>query len=441
MKKTIYSALLVFSVLFTSCNFLDVTPIGQVVPQYTEEFRGLMTAAYSKVPSYKRVVTVRTDELNAPNEFAWSYDTYFDLCTWNDVNPNPKAWGYPYDQFYNVIFYTNHVIAEENNIKADGSELTAQVVAEAYALRAYSHFLLVNIFAQPYSQETAESKAIPLSLDTDLDKEFPRAMLSEVYASILSDIAEAESRMTVSAQVAPNNYRFSKESLLALKARVALYMKDWNQALRSAKEVIDMHPALEDMNDASAKAPYHFESKEAILALVPMVDIDIQDDMALSKELVALYNQDNDKRFKLYFRSSYGSFKVNKGAKSYDKTEFRASELYLIAAEAAAQSGKADEAKSYLLALTSKRLTPEFFATESERVNALSGDALLAEIADERQRELAVEGHRWFDLRRTTRQQIIKTDGFNEYKLEANDSRYTIRFPKSAIANNPLLRD
>lgn len=441
MKKIIYSAILACSVILSSCNYLDVTPVGKVIPEYTEEFRALMTSSYTKVPPYKRVVTVRTDELQAPNEFAWSYNTYFDLCTWNDVNPNPQAKSYPYDEFYNAIFYANHVIAEENNIKPDGSESNVQIVAEAYAMRAYLHFTLANIFAQPYSDETANSKAIPLSLKIDLEQEFPRALLKDVYAQIESDIAEAESRMTITSQKAPFNYRFSKESVLALKARVALYKKDWNTALSAAKEVIALRPELEDLNDASSKAPYNFESKEAILALTSMVDLDIQDEMPLSKELIALYNKENDKRFTLYFRDSYGNIKVNKGAKSYDNSEFRTAELYLIAAEAAAQSGQADEAKGYILALTAKRLTPDFFATESERVKALSGDALLTEIANERQRELAAEGHRWFDLRRTTRQQIIKTDGFNEFKLDANDSRYTIRFPKSAITNNPLLRD
>lgn len=441
MKKIIYSVLLTFSVLLTSCGFLDVTPVGKVVPVYTEEFRALMTAVYSKVPSYKRLLTVRTDELQLPSEFDWSYDTYFDLCTWNDVNPNPKAWAYQYEEFYSIIFYLNHIIIEENNIKPDGSEPNVQIVAEAYAMRAYLYFTLANIYAQPYSDQTADSKSIPLNIGVDIEQEFPRVMLRNIYAQINSDIEAAESRMTITSQVAPYNYRFSKEALLSLKARVALYMSDWTKALNVSKELIGMRPTLEDLNSASAKAPYNYESKEAILALVQMVDGDVKSEMPLSNELVGLYNQQSDKRFALYFKSKYGNFYINKGSESIEKSDFRTAELYLIAAESAAQLGKADEAKDYLLALTSKRLTPEFFATESERVNALSGDALLAEIANERQRELAVEGHRWFDLRRTTRQQIIKTDGINEYKLEANDSRYTIRFPKSAIANNPLLRD
>ena len=41
----------------------------------------------------------------------------------------------------------------------------------------------------------------------------------------------------------------------------------------------------------------------------------------------------------------------------------------------------------------------------------MTQDELITEILDERERELAIEGHRWFDLRRTTRPRIQKILG------------------------------
>ncbi|MBR2475689.1 MAG: RagB/SusD family nutrient uptake outer membrane protein, partial [Bacteroidaceae bacterium] len=66
------------------------------------------------------------------------------------------------------------------------------------------------------------------------------------------------------------------------------------------------------------------------------------------------------------------------------------------------------------------------------------------EIAAERQREMAYQGHRWFDLRRTTQPEIIKVytlaDKTEEtYTLEQSDERYTLRFPQEAVEANPEL--
>ena len=64
---------------------------------------------------------------------------------------------------------------------------------------------------------------------------------------------------------------------------------------------------------------------------------------------------------------------------------------------------------------------------------------LLAEIAHERRCELAFEGHRWFDLRRTSRPQLTKTYDGQTFTLDADDSRYTLRFPVEAVEANPNL--
>ena len=76
------------------------------------------------------------------------------------------------------------------------------------------------------------------------------------------------------------------------------------------------------------------------------------------------------------------------------------------------------------------------YATLTTQVNALSQDALVSFILDERKKELCYEGHIWFDLRRTTRPALTKKTRSGEYKLSQDDPRYTLRIPKEAISRN-----
>lgn len=76
----------------------------------------------------------------------------------------------------------------------------------------------------------------------------------------------------------------------------------------------------------------------------------------------------------------------------------RTSEAYLNLAEAAACAGDETTAQKALNDLREKRIKREVF--DEAEVNGLSGENLVHFIREERRRELCLEGHRWFDLRR-----------------------------------------
>lgn len=84
-------------------------------------------------------------------------------------------------------------------------------------MRGYMHFLLVNLYGQPYTKEGAPtSKAIPLKLSLDLEEMPTRNTVEEIYASILSDIENARQLINHKEWETGYNYRFSKLAVDAL---------------------------------------------------------------------------------------------------------------------------------------------------------------------------------------------------------------------------------
>lgn len=127
---------------------------------------------------------------------------------------------------------------------------------------------------------------------------------------------------------------------------------------------------------------------------------------------------------------------------SSDRTSLRIAEMYLIAAEAGSYlNGELDNAKNYLLGLQKTRFTAVGYAAKETAVRAMTAEQLRTEVADDRAREFPLEGHRWFDLRRTAQPAITKTYDGQTYTLSQNDSRYTLPFPQSAVNDNPELNN
>jgi len=92
-----------------------------------------------------------------------------------------------------------------------------------------------------------------------------------------------------------------------------------------------------------------------------------------------------------------------------------------------------------LLEFAKYRYTPAGWELYKTKVNLLDTNNLVTEILEERRREFAIEGHRWYDLKRTTQPKLTKVFNGTLYTLEKNDARYVIPFPNDAIINNPNL--
>ena len=440
MRKIYFAFTLLGSILLTSCdNYLDIQPVGKVIPNTLAEYRALLTTVYNTRLNDKAVTELRTDIVQV-TDISSSQNTYGDIQIWNDLTPKAGTRDFVWDKYYTNIYYANAIIDKKDAITEGSQEGINQLVGEAYLLRAYMHFILVNLYGQPYTKEGAlDTKAVPIKLDLDLEGVPTRNTVKEVYAAILSDIESARKLINQKEWESQYSYRFSTLSIDAMESRVYLYMGDWQKAYEAAERVLATKSSLEDLNAPDAKLPNDYQSAEMITAYEFYSD-DVTTTFIITPSFIQNYKANKDLRLNKYYSLNKDNKYISiKSGKSQYNCTFRNGEMYLTAAESAAHLNKLPEARNRLLQLMEKRYTQAGYIEKKIAVEAMEQTELIKEILNERALELAIEGHRWFDLRRTTRPSIQKVIDGQPYTLEENDARYTLRIPQAAIDANPGL--
>ncbi|WP_269236807.1 RagB/SusD family nutrient uptake outer membrane protein [Flavobacterium flavigenum] len=439
MKKiSKYILLFVAAMAVTSCDdYLDIQPVGRVIPETLDQYRAVLTKGYHTYPQHKSLTAVRTDEL-ALNEFSDDIIYYRDIYIWKDANPDRITTTFHYQDLYTVIFYTN-VIINEASKKLEVSEERNQLIGEAYALRAMAYFDLVNLFGKHYNAATAATdKGIPLALEIDLEQAFVPQSVEVIYNQIISDTNKAEELINLNTQPTGKNYRFSKAALYAFESRIYLYQQQWQKSFDAAEKALAINNALIDLKATPALAT-KYTSVESVLALEDGLINNLKGTVYASADLIASYNKTTDLRFPLYFLASGSRYRIQKGGNDDQRCSFRTSELYLTKAETSLKLNNIADAKATVLSFIKNRYTAAAYTQLESDVNAMNTVNLTNFILEERHREFAVEGQRWFDLRRTSQKQIVHTFNGDDYTLIQNDPRYTIPYPANARLNNPNL--
>ena len=442
VKEIYYIFTLIGSLLLSSCDsYLDIQPVGQVIPNTLAEYRALFTTAYNTALNDRGICEIRTDIATILQSDATSKNSLGDVEKWNDVNPNASTRQFGWAAYYTNIYYANAIIDKKDEISEGSQEDINQLVGEAYLMRAYMHFILVNLYGQPYTAAGAlETKAVPLKLNTDLEEIPSRNTVKEIYTSILSDIETARKLINKKEWEVQYSYRFSTLSVDAMESRVYLYMGEWDKSYESSERVLAGKSTLVNLNDEGDKLPNEFTSVEMITAYEVFPNSDYAGSLLLYPSFLQEYEEGKDLRPNKYYQANKnGNYTSIKSGESKFKCTFRTGELYLNSAEAAAHLNKLPEARTRLLKLIENRYTSEGYEQKKNEINAMSQEKLVTEILKERARELAFEGHRWFDLRRTTRPEIKKEIEDVTYTLVQDDSRYTLRIPQDAIDANPGL--
>jgi hypothetical protein len=332
---------------------------------------------------------------------------------------------------YVTIAHANIILRDIDKFTTPANQLMAnRIKGQAYAIRALAHFDLFRYFATKYDRTSTADLALAYTKEFTVSTSQKPARLSnkDYYDNLFADITQAISLLgNVDQVVNPAGLTrpyLDRNAAYAVAARINLYAGNWAEAASAATSALSSRPLantqaafsgmynqtnlgeiiwnvqFESGQSGPTYLMYFVTSNRSYFRPVP--------EIAVSAGTSGLI-RNNDIRFSAYFTNTTFSSATGLSVTKYKGKNalsdgsanfpvFRSGEMYLIRAEANARLGGANE----VLALA------DLNALRASRISGytpvvLTGTALLDAVANERRAELVAEGHRFFDLKRTTR--------------------------------------
>lgn len=268
------AALILIGSVF-SCTDLHKDPIGLLTPEQVSTDPTLNSVKLSVTSSYQML----SSTLNLLNDWRWDLGTVFrddfilqDIAS-DDVKKkwNPDGdqawmdqiqsfnftssnqafngqWTYDYEGISRANLAISYLTDAAITAKiAIDPALKNRLLGEAYFLRAFYYFDLVNDFGD------VPLLIKPLQSFSDAYAVAKRETAANVYAQISADLAQAKSLLPNSKYSdATERWRASKGAAMAMQAKVALYNGKWT-------DVISIVTELEGLNFYSLN-PNYFDS-------------------------------------------------------------------------------------------------------------------------------------------------------------------------------------
>lgn len=421
IRKTTYGLFISFLILASCSDWLDLRPPdGLVQDEYwktKEDVKATLMGAYQQLAQMDELLfqygEVRADMIDRDDNIPPDIQQIMD----GNIYPDNKLCDW--SGFYKIINYCNLVLAFNPvvfELDPTYSEIQKQgVEAEALFLRSLSYFYLVRIFKDvPYTTESTVSDSVNVYLPASKD--------TEILEAIKEDLRTAR-------QIASNEYgsvennlgRASKNAINALLADICLWNFEYEECVSYIEEIENSLVNL-------VVGPQWYTIFYPGNTLEGIFEVQYDENLDQGNNLFRItYTQDNYtaslNAVELLSRES--AREIIRGDGSYRSTDlkiwkycgaagdaqsvrpsserssgnwiiYRYAEILLMKAEALSQLGEYDEAIEYV----NRIRTRANMVTKSSPDNP---DAFEDLVLEERAKELAFEGKRWFDLLRMGR--------------------------------------
>ena len=346
-----------------------------------------------------------------------------------------------YAALYNVISNCNFFLENIDKVKnntVDDKKLSDldYFTGEAYAIRALAYSELLKLYCKAYNPDTAKNElGVVLRRYYSEPEVAKRASLYDSYQFVLDDLKRAEELLDEEQNIYGQIYT-TKAMAEALHARVALYMQDWEDAVEYSTRLIESKNfALSSVNN-TVSSQNHFQylwtnddgyeilwrvylTPESYGGMLGSLFLGFNNDRTYyypdyvpAQWVLNLYDS-SDLRANAYFATAQTGYAHQlvwpllikyRGNESFINSyylyevsmpkPFRLAEQYLIRAEAYCRQQQYSKASADLTELRAARFQS---GKGTMTVNATNW---LENIANERVRELYMEGHRLHDMKR-----------------------------------------
>jgi SusD family. len=447
-----YILLGVLSLGFTACSdsFFNEYPSNSITEgnhfKTDDDFNQGVVSCYAKLKTemsfFLNELGYRSDE-NELISMAVSTQDRFDIDHFAENSSNgilSSIW----NAWYNGIYRCNDVLdhMEGANIKNYD-----KYRGECLFMRSWWYFNLYRVFG---GVPIARHVVVPSDA-----KLIPRCSDEEMYTLLSTDLKEAASLLPdkKSTEVA----RVTSMSAQTLLAKVYLTFGKYSEA----KEVLEQ--AMKNTNYgmlASTAAAFDVNNKmnkEIIFALYYNKTNDnghgywystnttVLDDISNPTKLFKGIYSDEDNRLPMiasYEKITSTVYAMKKWYDTYDATYvtqvgndfpiLRYADVYLMYAEALNELGSLNDAITYL---NKTRVRAGLTGLTSSDIS--TKEAFRQALAEERGKEFALEGHRWFDLVRLG----LAVDYFTSlgYKIDNHNLVFPIPQNQIEIVNNPSI--
>ena len=246
----------------TACNdFLDELPDDRIEIDKVEKVEALLASAYP-ADSYVRLAELASDNVDDLNgDLNGNYDRFSEQCyRWQEIteSDNENA-AMVWQGHYAAIASANHALQaiDELGGVAASDELRA-LRGEALLCRAYSHFILTNLFCLNYSKTHSESDlGIPYITEPEstLHPHYERPSVAEDYRLIEKDLLEGLQLMSDVIYTNPR-YHFNSKAAYTFASRFYLFYQQPEKVIEySTKALGDNPSALMRDYDAMQSMP------------------------------------------------------------------------------------------------------------------------------------------------------------------------------------------